>query len=492
VSTTDQPSTARRFHPSVTVLFTVLLVAAGALFLWIASHEEAWLEGLEQPMALAAQYFDHELDMADVPPETAGWARTLKQLVTLPASDIQDEAIRSFASLLDAHEAGVVEATAAQALLVEGRLVLVLAEARKHSYFQMRLDTLSERGPEAERLAAVVRFAYGLSDERPSEGEWEAALALLRDPERPAHTWATDRLASRVLPRLGREADGRAAEARIVERGTRTQARALGLSGIYIALGLAGLAFGATRLLSREPLPKLSSGSGSAPWSTAEGYAMVVRSGVFGLLAYIAYSMFVLFLPQPVSRSLPLGTLIGSLPMLYYLAWRVPAVHGIRLVELFGFRLEAPATALLIVSLVLIGLEQLLTTATGMLAGSLGEWHWYEGVQAELLRGGPGEVIRLFVETVIWAPLLEEIACRGLIYTTLRTRLGPWSSAVGSAALFTLPHGYSPVVALGLFTGAIASALIYERSRSLLPCIIAHALNNALVFAGSLLVYRGH
>jgi membrane protease YdiL (CAAX protease family) len=62
---------------------------------------------------------------------------------------------------------------------------------------------------------------------------------------------------------------------------------------------------------------------------------------------------------------------------------------------------------------------------------------------------------------------------------------------MASAALFTLPHMYSPGGALALFTGAIASALIYERTRSLLPCIVAHAVNNALAMGVSVLLYRG-
>jgi membrane protease YdiL (CAAX protease family) len=96
-----------------------------------------------------------------------------------------------------------------------------------------------------------------------------------------------------------------------------------------------------------------------------------------------------------------------------------------------------------------------------------------------------------FVAAVLGAPLFEEIALRGLVYTSLRTRFGPWSSAVVSAALFSLLHVYSPLSALILFIGAVASALVYERTRSLLPCIIAHWLNNAVVSAVSLLVFRG-
>jgi len=99
--------------------------------------------------------------------------------------------------------------------------------------------------------------------------------------------------------------------------------------------------------------------------------------------------------------------------------------------------------------------------------------------------------VGLFLMAVLGAPLFEELAFRGIIYTSLRTRFGPWLSAVVSAAIFTLLHVYSPIGMLMLFTSAVASALFYERTRSLLPCIIAHAVNNLLVVSTSLLVYRG-
>lgn len=478
----------RPFNPGVTVLCTVLLGLAGLPLLCVPVQGGLGPEMLDQPMALAAQYFDRELEMADASSRTVAWARPLQRLVTSSAADVHDEAIRELGEVLEAHARGTLEASPAEVLQLEGRLALLLAEADKRDLLRARLDTLAARGPEGERLAALVRFAYGLSDERHSAGELEAALTPLRDEARPGPTWATDRLESRVLRRQGNEAGASSAEARLLDRGARAQSRALWLGGILVALVLAGLAVGAIRLVSRKPLPRLSSGASPAPWTAAEGYAMTVRAGVLCLLVLIAYYVLLeLLVSSSVPASLPFGTLIGAMPMLYYLTRRVPAAYGSGLVELFGLRLEAPVTGLLVASLVLIALEQ----ALGLGASALSPGHWYEGVVEGAVRGGPGQALVLFVDAVLWAPLLEEIACRGLIYTSLRTRLGPWNAAMASAALFTLPHLYSPGGVLALFTGATASALIYERTRSLLPCIVAHAVNNTVAMGVTLLVYRG-
>ncbi len=189
--------------------------------------------------------------------------------------------------------------------------------------------------------------------------------------------------------------------------------------------------------------------------------------------------------------SLLLGSLLGWLPMMYYLTRRVPAAHGLALSELFGLQRKAPLVSLLLVTLVLIALEQGFTLGLGIAGNSLETGRWYEGVSEELMRGSPAEAVGFFVAAVLVAPLFEELAFRGLVYTTLRIRFGPGLSAVVSAALFTLLHVYSPLGMLTLFTGAVVSALVYERTRSLLPSIIAHAVNNLWVAGASLLMYRG-
>lgn len=88
-------------------------------------------------------------------------------------------------------------------------------------------------------------------------------------------------------------------------------------------------------------------------------------------------------------------------------------------------------------------------------------------------------VMALYV--TVGAPLVEEIAFRGTVYPTLRRWLGPGVAAVASALLFGSLHLYSPAGFLIVTWVGLVLAVTYERTRSLLPCILAHAVNNALV-----------
>lgn len=80
---------------------------------------------------------------------------------------------------------------------------------------------------------------------------------------------------------------------------------------------------------------------------------------------------------------------------------------------------------------------------------------------------------------VIAAPIFEEFIFRGLIFGGLRRSFGVWPATLASAAVFAILHpalGMVPVFVLGVCT-----ALVYERTRSLLAPMIVHAVYNACV-----------
>lgn len=97
-------------------------------------------------------------------------------------------------------------------------------------------------------------------------------------------------------------------------------------------------------------------------------------------------------------------------------------------------------------------------------------------------------------EILIFAPIVEEIFYRGLLYRVATRKLGPVVSLVWVAALFALAHvewlggGYrflGSVRALPVHFGiGLALGVIRWRSNSLLPCMTFHyAFNLLQVFA---------
>lgn len=80
---------------------------------------------------------------------------------------------------------------------------------------------------------------------------------------------------------------------------------------------------------------------------------------------------------------------------------------------------------------------------------------------------------------VIVAPLVEELLFRGLLYGWLRSKYGLIAGRVVSSLVFAALHG-SIAVLLPTFLMGFGLALLYERTRALAPCVIAHATGNLL------------
>ena len=88
------------------------------------------------------------------------------------------------------------------------------------------------------------------------------------------------------------------------------------------------------------------------------------------------------------------------------------------------------------------------------------------------------------VMATLAAPLSEEVLFRGLLFGTLRSRIGLLPAALASGVLFGLIHFDAPVQGIMLLcVFGIALCLLYEATGSLLPGIGLHALHNALTFS---------
>jgi membrane protease YdiL (CAAX protease family) len=86
------------------------------------------------------------------------------------------------------------------------------------------------------------------------------------------------------------------------------------------------------------------------------------------------------------------------------------------------------------------------------------------------------------------APLGEELFFRGFFFGALRNWRGVWPAAIGTGIIFGGIHvGSAPVgflVPLGFF--GVGLCLLYHYSGSLYPCIVLHALNNAIALGAAL------
>jgi membrane protease YdiL (CAAX protease family) len=81
----------------------------------------------------------------------------------------------------------------------------------------------------------------------------------------------------------------------------------------------------------------------------------------------------------------------------------------------------------------------------------------------------------------IFGPLVEELYFRGYICRAYLTALGERWAYLASAAGFALVHLNLPAMA-PIFAMGLVLAWLYNRTRSVVPCAIAHGFNNSVAF----------
>jgi ABC-2 type transport system permease protein len=80
---------------------------------------------------------------------------------------------------------------------------------------------------------------------------------------------------------------------------------------------------------------------------------------------------------------------------------------------------------------------------------------------------------------IVAAPIFEEFIFRGLIFGGLRRSMGALQAILASAAVFAIVH--PPVSIIPVFGLGVCAAFAYERTKTLLAPMLAHAIYNAAV-----------
>ena len=102
----------------------------------------------------------------------------------------------------------------------------------------------------------------------------------------------------------------------------------------------------------------------------------------------------------------------------------------------------------------------------------------HDEIMEALMVGNP---LFLFLTVGLFAPFVEEVAFRGMIYKELRTFSPVWLSACLSALLFAVAHG-NLMQGIYTFSAGLLLALVYERTGNLRAPVLLHILFNCTNF----------
>jgi membrane protease YdiL (CAAX protease family) len=112
-------------------------------------------------------------------------------------------------------------------------------------------------------------------------------------------------------------------------------------------------------------------------------------------------------------------------------------------------------------------------------AGVVGEPH-----QKDIAKGFGAVPVQVLL-IVVAAPVSEEVCFRGMLFGGLRERLPRIAAALISAIVFGGLHALTGVSAVPpLIAFGFVLALLYEKTGSIVPGILLHALNNSVALLG--------
>jgi membrane protease YdiL (CAAX protease family) len=229
------------------------------------------------------------------------------------------------------------------------------------------------------------------------------------------------------------------------------------------------------------PEPTLREQFAAATWGWFDMIAVFFASEGFGLMVTGLAVVWLGLAKSDAQKLIGLETIALGAGVVLWLRYIRPAPLSI-----FG----KPASAWREIGFGLgVGVVALIANGTALrfasLLGKLILGH-YPTIDSSLLRPQTvGQKILLGVVLVILAPICEELFFRGFVYGGLRRTLRPMPAALIAATAFALAHVYLLRMPSTFVLGFIF-AMTYEHRRNLVPTMVAHAVNNGVVFVVAL------
>ena len=458
-----------RFSPKITLLAAIFLVGALAMVVWLSASSSK-LERVEAPEQALSLMVSRTMDVHEGLKRARPWEQWLFTWASGDREAEQTHAIEWYRELARVSADPVVPL----------QLAILQAEAGHVSQALLSAHDWAEAEDPLPQFADLVMAAYGEGPVHDADRyvAWQAELAELL----PAG-WFYDRLAEG----LARRANDHALVVRIQEQAAFRVDRQFVRSQRVTLVELSALVLGTVALVliwlrRKEPssFVRLHEPGVPPPWPGGIGAAVLLRGGAIGAMFT---ALFLVYAPPDNASLRALAIPMTNLPLLFLAHRHLFRPAGMTFDE--GFGLE-------------IGWARAGRLATAVLAvvaaGLWGEWvmdwlseplhltsHWAEWFDADLVWASPTLTAISLVEYVIFAPVFEELAFRGLLFAILRRRFRFLPAALISASIFAIAHGYGLVGFISVLWSGLLWAWMYEKTGSLLPGMLAHAINNLLV-----------
>lgn len=458
-----------QFSRSVSLIAALFLISSLSTVLWLAASVPK-LDRVEAPERALERMVGRTMDVQEGLTHAPPWIRTLLTWITGNPEQERTQAIEWYREL----------AKTSNDPIVQLQLAILQAESGQVSQALLSAHEWESREEPLSRYGDFLRAAYG---EGPSP-EAEALSSMWADAaESLSAGWFYDRLAERLAVRAGDTSALEVVRQQSAVRADRIFQHSWRLTVVELSL----MALGSLVLLwlwrrrhAVENPVTLHSPGIPPPWPGGVGAAVLLRGGAMGAMITAA---FLLYMPPENASLRALAIPMSNVPLLLLAYRHLFRPSGLSFDEGFGLGIGWNHLGRLCLALSAV-----------VAAGLWGEWvvdrladrwnlssHWTEWFDADLVWGAPSATFVSLIEYVVFAPVFEELAFRGLLFAILRRKFTFLPAALISAGIFGIAHGYGILGLLSVCWSGLLWAWIYEKTGSLLPGMLAHAINNLLV-----------
>jgi len=459
----------RQYSSTVSWLSALWLIVSFAALVALASSSLK-IDRFDAPEQALSLMVGRTMDAQQGLKRAPEWEQRVMDWVSGDGASERVQAIAWYQELASRSEDPVVPLQLAILQAESGQVPQVLLSAHEWNHLKAPLP----------RFAEIIRAAY--SEEPPPDRDTVEGLQGHLADVLPVG-WFYDRLMIRLAQRSGHTELASVLQVESNRRGDRLYAYSRKLTVVELAIMLIGS--GCLLVIWRASrrgtnVIRLHDPGIPPPWPGRVGAAVLLRGGAMGAIVMV---FCLVYLPPENASLRALAIPLTNVPILALAYYHLFRPAGMTFEEGFGLGLPWRFAGRLLMAVLAI-----------VAAGLWGEWvmdrvtqqwqlssHWTEWFDEDLVWGSSSLTMVSLLEYVILAPLFEELVFRGLLFAILRRKFRFLPAALISATIFGLAHGYGVVGLISVCWSGVLWAWIYEKTGSLGPGILAHAVNNLLV-----------
>lgn len=202
-----------------------------------------------------------------------------------------------------------------------------------------------------------------------------------------------------------------------------------------------------------------------------------IRNLIVGLILALIISCILIVVFPVLDESEDLFFIIFLMLILIFFAWALRGTHGlsVNFSNIFEEKTRNEIIYVFITNLLFACLFMLIISGLDILSG-IGDPNWVSMWDIDTVNVDSSTLLFNAITAIIFAPVVEELVFRGVLFNRLKIRTGIVPAMIISSFLFGIGHEFGGITSAFLF--GMCMCILYLKTDNILVPISVHFLNN--------------